>query len=155
MYKTTTFWKEYIINLKSCEIERLKKQLEFNSVSDWLRYHRKLANISQQQLANAIGLNYNNLIKNIENEYSYPSRDISVKLSNYFNLHTKYFYDPYLEETDQIHNLLLEYRKSNNLRIKDAAKLIKVSEKTWSSWENQKYEITRENYYKLKKLNIL
>ncbi|MCE5220890.1 MAG: helix-turn-helix domain-containing protein [Clostridium sp.] len=155
MYKTTTYWKEYIINLKNHEIEQLEKQLDFNSVSDWLIYHRKLENISQDKLAKRVGIEYGSYIKDIEINRKFPNRDTSMKLAKYFKIGTKYFYDSYLEETEQIHSLLLEYRKKNNLGIKYAAKLIDVSPGTWSNWEKQKYEINRENYSKLKNLNII
>lgn len=155
MYNTTTYWKEYEVSLKNYEIEQLERQLEFNSVSDWLKYHRKLENISQNELAKRIGIEYGTYIKDIEINKKFPNRETSIKLSNYFKLSTKYFYDPYLEETEQIHTLLLEYRKNNNLKIKEAAKLINISPGTWSNWEKQKYDITRENYFKLKKLKML
>lgn len=155
MYKNTIYREEYEVDLKQYELEQFKKKLQFDSIGDWLKYHRKIENLSQLQLSNRIGLNYNNLIKNIENGYSYPNREISIKLSEYFKLNTKYFYDPYLEESEQIHILLSEYRKKHYLKIKDAAKIIKVSPNAWSSWEKQKYEITRENYDKLKELKIL
>lgn len=141
--------------MKSLEIAHLEENLNFNLIGDKLKYHRILQNLSQLQLANAIGLKHNTLIKNIENNYSYPTRNISSNLANYFKLDAKYFYDPYLEETDQIHIILLQYRKNNNLTIKDVAKLINVSSKTLENWEKQKYDITRENYYKLKEMKIL
>lgn len=154
MYENTIDWTEYKVNLRNLEIELLNEQLK-NTIGDWLKYHRKLENISQLTLATNIGLKHNNLIKNIENNYTYPNKEISIKLAKYFKLNTKYFYDEFLEKTENLPVLLYEYRKNNNLKIKDASKLINVSPGTWSCWEKNKYEITRENYSKLKELKIL
>lgn len=155
IYESTTFWQEYEISLKNYEISQFESKTETKDIGYWLKYYRMVENISQDQLAKIIGLKYGNYIKDIEIGIKYPNREISKKLASYFKIGTKYFHDPYLEETEQIHIILLEYRKNNNLKIKEAAKLINVSPGTWSKWEKQKYEATRENYYKLKELGII
>lgn len=114
-----------------------------------------LENISQDELAKRIGLKYGTYIKDIEISKKYPDKETSIKLSTYFKLSTKYFYDPYLEDIDEYHIKLLNYRKNNKLKIKEAAKLINVAPGTWSNWEKQKYIVTRENYLKLKELGVL
>jgi transcriptional regulator with XRE-family HTH domain len=124
-------------------------------VSYWLKYYRKSEKISQQTLADRIGIHYGNYIKQIENSELYPNREVSQKLAEYFKLNTKYFFDPYLEDTEDCPNRLYAYRKDNDLKIKEAAKIAGVSPGTWSNWEKGRYGVNRENYLKLKALRIL
>lgn len=147
--------KNFEINVLNAEISILERDTENKDVAYWLKYYRKRENISQRQLARNIGIPYGYYIKQIENSELYPNRDVSQRLAKYFKLNTKYFFDSYMEDTDDYSNRLYEYRTKNNLKIKEAAKIIGVSPNTWSFWEKGKYGITRENYLKLKELGIL
>ena len=153
--KTASFKQKCEINVINAEIAQLEDNSENKDVGYWLKYYRKSENISQQMLADRIGIPYGTYIKQIENSELYPNRDVSQKLAKYFKLDTKYFFDPYLEDTDDCPNKLYTYRKENELNIKEAAKIVAVSPNTWSNWEKGKYGITRENYLKLKELGIL
>lgn len=155
VYKSATFWKEYIIYILNHEVSKLNTNSHSTTISYWLRYHRLKENISQATLAKRIGIKYANYITNSEIHNIYPNKEMSRKLSIYFNLPTKYFYDPYFEILESIGTILVNYRTDNNLNIQDAASLINVAPYTWSCWEKGKYELTRENYYKLKELKIL
>lgn len=155
VYETATFWKKYTICIKNYELSQFECSLENKGISYWLKYHRMLENLSQDQLAKRIGLGYGRNIKDIETSRKYPDAETSMNLSKYFKLSTKYFYDLYLEDTENYHIKLFNYRKNNNIKIKEAAKLINVAPGTWSCWEKKKYAVTRENYLKLKELGIL
>lgn len=114
----------------------------------WLKYYRKSQNISQQTLADRIGIPYGTYTKQIENSELNPNREVSQKLAKYFKLDTKYFFAPYLEDTDDCPNKLFAYKKENNLNIKEAAKISGVSQNTWSNFYKDKYCVTRDIYSK-------
>ena len=145
-------WNVFVINIKYIELREIEENIQH--IGDWLKYHKTLKNISYNELSHIIGLTKRCFGK-IEEGSIFPGRQASKKLASYFNLPTKYFYDPYLEETENIHIKLKDYREKNKLKIKEAAKIINTHESNWSSWENEKYIPSRENYYKLKELNIL
>lgn len=155
MYRSATFWKEYIICILNHELLKLDNNSYSTNISYWLRYHRLKENISQATLAKRIGIKYATYITNVEIYNIYPNKEMSKQLAKYFNLNTTYFYDPYFEILNSIGEILIKYREYNDLKIKDAAALINVGPYTWSSWEKNKYDITRENYFKLKELGIL
>ena len=153
--KTASFKEKCEINIINAEITQLEENSENKDVAYWLKYYRKSEKISQQTLADRIGITYGTYIKQIENSDVYPNREISQKLAEYFKLDTKYFFDPYLEDTEDCPNRLYAYRKNNDLKIKEAAKIVGVSPGTWSNWEKGKYGVNRENYLKLKNIGIL
>ncbi|PPV17733.1 helix-turn-helix transcriptional regulator [Clostridium butyricum] len=155
LFKTASFKQKCEISVINAEITELEENSKNKDVAYWLKYCRKSENISQQTLADRIGIPSGNYIKQIENSELHPNREVSEKLAKYFKLETKYFFDPYLEDTDDCPNKLYSYRKSNNLLIKEAAKIAGVSPGTWSNWEKGRYGVTRENYLKLKDLRIL
>lgn len=62
-------------------------------------------------MAIKVGFKSGTCIKDIEMNRKYPGREMSQSLSQYFNLNTKYFYDEYLENTDQLHENLINYKK--------------------------------------------
>lgn len=124
------------------------------SIGNKLLYHRKLANLTQDALSKIIGID-STTIKDIEKDKRLPGREISRKLAIYFKLDTKFFYDEYLEETDNANLILKEYREKNNLTIKQAATRFNVAQSIWSVWESKSGYIGRKKYSELKKLGIL
>ncbi|MEN8075769.1 helix-turn-helix transcriptional regulator [Clostridioides difficile] len=146
-YLKTTFWNELVIDLKYIDLPT-----ECNTIADHLRYYRKLHNISRRQLELNAGISLNS-IKKYEDKNIYPTKEVSRKLASYFNLSTKYFFDPFYECEVNIVKALKNYRGNNT--YKDTAATIAVHAHTWRDWENEKHTITRENFYKLKGLGIL
>ena len=149
VYLNATFWNELVISLKLIDI--VNNPI---SIADYLRYYRKLYRLSRRQLEINAGISLNS-IKKYEDKHIYPTKEVSRKLSIYFNLNTKYFHDPFYEylETVNIVQALKNYR-GNNTYI-DTASKVGVHAHTWRDWENGKHAITRENFYKLKGLGIL
>lgn len=154
LFKTASFKQKCEINIIDAEITQLEENSENKDVAYWLKYYRKRENISQQILADRIGIPYGTYIKQIENSELYPNREVSEKLAKYFKLDTKYFFDSYLEDTEDYDLKLHNYRKEHKLKIKEAADLIGVSPGTWSCWEKKKYMITRDKYLKFKNSGI-
>lgn len=146
-YLKTIFWNELVIDLKLVDLPANPK-----TIAGYLRYYRKLHNLSRRQLEINADISLNS-IKKYEDKHIYPTREVSRKLSNYFNLNTKYFFDPFYEYEVNIVQALKDYRGNNT--YKDTAAIIGVHAHTWRDWENEKHAITRENFYKLKGLDIL
>ena len=148
-YLKTTFWNELVIDLKLIDLPATP-----TTIVDYLRYYRKLHNISRRQLEINAGISLNS-IKKYEDKHIYPTKEASRKLALYFNLCTKYFHDQFYEYQSKvnINEELKKYRGNNT--YKDSAAIVGVHAHTWRDWENGKHTITRENFYKLKGLGIL
>lgn len=146
-YLKTTFWNELVIDLKSIDMPTNP-----TTIADYLRYYRQLYNLSRRQLEVKANIPMNS-IKSYEDKNIYPTREVSIKLAQFFNLKTKYFYDPFYESNLDVANILKEYRGSNTYVY--VSKKVGVHSHTWRDWENGKYSIKRENYYNLKGLGVI
>ena len=120
------------------------------TLGDKLKYYRLQAGLTQEELAKIVGLSKGACIKSIELNQNLISRKVSNKLANYFNVGTKYFYDEYLEISDEAPRILKKYRNNNNLSINEVCDKFNVSKTAWRSWENSNSYISRESYLKLK-----
>ncbi|AJG98897.1 hypothetical protein LF65_02311 [Clostridium beijerinckii] len=125
------------------------------TIGDKLKFHRLKNDLTQDKLAEIVGFSKGSCIKDIELGRKLPGREISQKLALHFNLDTKYFYDTYLEETNNSSEKLLNYRKQNNLSIKEVCNLTNISITAWCSWENGSNNVSRDKYKLLKEYNIL
>ncbi|MGN2336763.1 helix-turn-helix domain-containing protein [Clostridium cagae] len=124
------------------------------TIGEKLIYHRKLNNLTQEALSKIIGVEASS-IKDIEKGRRLPGRKISQKLASYFKLDTKYFYDQYLEDTDNVSILLKKYRSKNKFTIRQAASKFNISPSAWSMWESESNNISRCKYEQLKKLGLI
>ena len=148
-YLKATFWNELVIDLKLIDLLATP-----TTIADYLKYYRKLHNISRRQLEINAGISLNS-IKKYEDKHIYPSKEVSRKLALYFNLSTIYFYDPFYEYESRVNikEELKKYRGNNT--YKDTSTIVDVHAHTWCDWENGKHAITRDNFHKLKGLGIL
>lgn len=146
---TAIYWNELVIDFKTIDIIENPK-----TIADWLRYYRKLNNISRRQLELNSGISLNS-IKKYEDKNIYPTKEVSKKLALYFKLNTKYFYDPFYEylEKNDIVQMLKDYRGNNTL--KSTAAIINIHAHTLRDWECRKRDVTREGYEELKRLGII
>lgn len=120
----------------------------------YLKIHRLNNNLTVKQLAKEIQT-FQHTLEAIEMCKNYPSPEVSQKLAEYFNLSTKFFYDMYLEETDDISVKLNSYIKEKNTSTIKLSKLLEVDKRSIRSWINGKNRPSRESYKKLKKFNII
>lgn len=72
------------------------KDLPANTISENLIRLRKLNNLTQKELSLIIGISKSSISKYERGEL-FPTKEQSIKLASYFNINSKYFYDPYLE----------------------------------------------------------
>ena len=135
-------------------MEQLQNDVKSKNIGFCLRYHRLSINLSMQALIDELGLSYPSYIKNLEGSLAFPSRDVSMKLAEYFKLDTKYFYDPYFEDTDDYDKKLYNYRITNNLTIDEICEKICISSGTWYKLETKRSTISRRSYLKLKEIGV-
>jgi len=126
-----------------------------NTIGDKLKYYRAKNNLTQNKLAEIIGYYAGSCLKDIELNRKLPRRSFSEKLASYFNLDTKYFFDDYLEDTDDIKNILKNYRQKYNLSIERSSNKLGISKTTWTNWESGETYPDRDRYKLLKEHNIL
>lgn len=124
-------------------------------LGDKLKYYRQKNNITQDKLAEIIGYHSGTCIKDIEYNRKLPRRNYSEKLASYFKLDTKYFFDDYLEDTDNLKDNLKEYRKKNSLTIKQASTKFGIGSTAWTNWESGETYPDRTRYCILKKHKII
>lgn len=148
-YLNTTFWNELVIDLKLINLADNPK-----TIADYLRYYRKINNLSRRQLELNAGISLNS-IKKYEDKHIFPTIEVSKKLADYFKLETKYFYDTFYEYKYK-YDIAKELKKfrGNNTYVY-AAQSVGVHAHTWKYWEDKKHNITREHFYKLKELGVL
>ena len=120
-----------------------------------MKYYRLKNNLTQDKLSEIVGYHAGSCIKDIELNRRLPRRNFSKRLASYFNLNTKYFFDAYLEDTDDIKTNLKNYRQKYNLSIEQACNKFDISKTAWTNWESgEKYPI-RDTYKLLKEHIIL
>lgn len=146
-----TFWNTLLININIHESAILNTD---NSISSKLKYYRKINGLSRRQLEIQANIPMNS-IKKYEDKNIYPTKEVSNKLSAFFKLDTKYFYDSMYEDDINISTTLNTFMNANNLSIKSLAKLINVSHETVSNWLYNNQPISRKSYNKLKELGVL
>lgn len=81
------------------------KDLPANTIAENLIRLRKLNNLTQKELSLTIGISKSSISKYERGEL-FPTKEQSIKLASYFNINSKYFYDPYLESMDNFHQYL-------------------------------------------------
>lgn len=126
-----------------------------NTLGDKLKYYRLKNNLTQNNLAEIIGYHSGTCIKDIEYNRKLPRRNYSNKLASYFELDSKYFFDDYLEDTDNIKDVLKKYRNKYNLTIKQASSKLGISQTAWTNWESGEAYPDRDRYKLLKEHKIL
>lgn len=120
----------------------------------YLKFHRNIQSITLPQLAKELEL-YHHTLESIELLNNYPTYEVSIKLSQYFGLTTKYFYDAYLEETDQLNIKLNNYMKNKNMNMMQLSKYLGIDRRSISSWIYKNKKPSRQSYRKLKEKNII
>lgn len=145
-------WNELEIPLKIADLNNITTNKEHPGYH--LKKHRINNNLTLSKIAKEINSNMNTL-ENVELGLNYLGSEISIKLAKYFKLDTKYFYDLYLEETDNIDVKLKSYMKEKNISLKQLTNEINMDIRALKSWLNRQRKPSRESYKKLKELNII
>lgn len=106
------------------------KELPTNTIAENLVRLRKLNSLTQKDLSIAIKISKSNISK-FERGELFPTNETSMKLANFFNINSKYFYDDYLEAMDNFQQYLSNLLNKNNLISKNQlCKLLGISKRT-------------------------
>ncbi|NOW02438.1 helix-turn-helix domain-containing protein [Clostridium beijerinckii] len=106
------------------------KDLPANTIAENLIRLRKLNNLTQKELSLTIGISKSSISK-YERSELFPTKEQSIKLASYFNINSKYFYDPYLESMDNFHQYLSTLLNKNIHINKDKlCKSLGISKRT-------------------------
>ncbi|MBF7807203.1 helix-turn-helix domain-containing protein [Clostridium beijerinckii] len=106
------------------------KDLPANTIAENLIRLRKLNNLTQKELSLTIGISKSSISKYERGEL-FPTKEQSIKLASYFNINSKYFYDPYLESMDNFHQYLSTVLNKNIHINKDKlCKSLDISKRT-------------------------
>ena len=145
-------WYNLTIPLRLTILDGIHKENEHPGY--YLKIHRSSRNLTLPQLAKEIEI-YHHILESIELCKNYPSIEVSTKLAQYFNLNTKFFYDKYFEETEDLDVKLNNYMEYNNISIVEISKHIETDKRSIKSWINKKNKPSRRSYIKLKEKNII
>ena len=145
-------WNELEIPLKIADLNGIVLSKEHPGY--YLKKFRIINDLKTRTIAKAINVSTSNL-RTSQTQTKYFSKEISIKLARYFDLDTKYFYDNYLEDTNDIDIKIKSYMKKNNLTLKQLSNKLNLKIKTLKSWINGERLPSRKTYKKLKKLHII
>lgn len=145
-------WNELEIPLKIADLNKITTNKEHPGYH--LKKYRINNNLYLSKIAKEINININTL-ENVELGLNCLGREISEKLAKYFKLDTKYFYDHYLEETDDIDKKLKLYMRGKNISLKQLSNEINMDVRALKSWINNERKPSRESYRTLKELHII
>lgn len=106
------------------------KELPANTIAENLIRLRKLHNVTQKKLSLATNISKTNISKYERGEL-FPTKELSIKLATFFNIRSKYFYDPYLESIDNF-QIYLSTLLNKNIHISKnkLCKLLGISKRT-------------------------
>lgn len=128
----------------SIDLKAIYKEEKNNLISENLKRLRLLHNISQQELADCIGTTKSHISK-YECGRLFPTKEFSLKLSAFFKLDMKYFYDEYLTAMDTFHDDLIKTITISGLSKNKFSKQFDISKRYICRHELP----SRKNYLKL------
>ncbi|BCZ48406.1 hypothetical protein psyc5s11_44730 [Clostridium gelidum] len=106
------------------------RELPANTIAENLVRLRKLNNLTQQYLATALGISKSNISK-YERGKLFPTKEMSMRLADFFNINNKYFYDNYFEAMDNFQQYISDLLKPDIYISKNQlCKLLGISKRT-------------------------
>lgn len=122
------------------------KELPASTIAENLIRLRKLRNVTQRDLSLAINISKSNISKYERGEL-FPTKENSIKLANFFNIGSKYFYDGYLESIDNFQQYLSTLLNKNiHISKNKLCKLLGISKRTLYRYYYQN-DIPSRNIY--------
>ena len=145
-------WDRLVISLKIADLNNIHVSKEHPGY--YLKKHRIINDLQISTIAKDLDVSMSTL-RVSEAGLQYFSEEISIKLAQYFNLDTKYFYDAYLEEIDNIDIKLKSYMTKKNISLKQLSYELDIGIRDLKTWINRYKKPSRESYNKLKELHII
>lgn len=145
-------WDRLVISLKIADLNNINVSKEHPGY--YLKKHRIINDLQISTIAKDLDVSVSAL-RVSEAGLKYFGEEISIKLAQYFNLDTKYFYDAYLEEIDNIDIKLKSYMTKKNISLKQLSYELDIGIRDLKTWINRYKKPSRESYNKLKELHII
>lgn len=137
-----------LINHKKFELDLNIYPQRDTTIGELIKQERIKMDLSQRQLSRLVGCV--DIIRKCELGYIKPTRDMSLKLAKIFNTDSTYFYDAYLEETENFPTKIKSLLDSG-LGVTDLSRKFKVSRRTIYRWVDGEIP-SRRKYERIKEL---
>lgn len=127
------------------------KELPANTIGENLIRLRKLNDLTQEDISIAINISKSNVSKYERGEL-FPTKETSMRLADFFNINSKYFYDDYLEAMDNFHQYISDLFNSDICISKNQlCKLLGLSKRTLYRYYYQDDLPSRSIFFKIQK----
>lgn len=141
------------VTLKTHAVWKIPQINENSTIGEQIKYYRRLANIKQTDLCSKLGCD-RGVLDHLENrELKFVNIKLIKDVIKELDIEDKIVInDDYIGFLlDNPIQTLLDFRKKNNLKQIDLAKMLGKSLSVVKSWETGKAQITRTSYNKLKR----
>ena len=141
------------ITLKTHKVREIKPINENSTLGEQIRYYRQLANIEQRTLAKKLKCD-RGVIFNLENkEMKLVNIEFLKRVIKELKIEDKLIInDDYIAFLlNNPSKTIIDFRKKNNLKRVDLAKMVNIHASIIKKWEQGKAQLTRTSYNKLKK----
>lgn len=127
------------------------RELPANTIAENLIRLRKLNNLTQKDLSLAIKIGKSNISK-YERGVLFPTKETSIELARFFDIDSKYFYDTYLESTDNFQQYLSNlFNPDTSISKNQLCKLLGISKRTLYRYYYQNDIPSRNIFIKIEK----
>lgn len=141
------------VTLKTHAVWKIPQINENSTIGEQIKYYRRLANIKQTDLCSKLGCDRGVLDRLENRELKLVNVKLIKDVIKELDIEDKIVInDDYIGFLlDNPIQTLLDFRKKNNLKQIDLAKMLGKSLSVVKSWETGKAQITRTSYNKLKR----
>ena len=141
------------VTLKTHAVWKIPQINENSTIGEQIKYYRRLANIKQTDLCSKLGCDRGVLDRLENRELKLVNVKLIKDVIKELDIEDKIVInDDYIGFVlDNPIQTLLVFRKKNNLKQIDLAKMLGKSLSVVKSWETGKAQITRTSYNKLKR----
>jgi len=141
------------VTLKTHAVWKIPQINENSTIGEQIKYYRRLANINQTDLCSKLGCDRGVLDRLENRELKLVNVKLIKDVIKELDIEDKIVInDDYIGFLlDNPIQTLLDFRKKNNLKQIDLAKMLGKSLSVVKSWETGKSQITRTSYNKLKR----
>lgn len=141
------------VTLKTHAVWKIPQIYKNSTIGEQIKYYRRLANIKQADLCLKLGCD-RGVLDHLENrELKLVNVKLIKNIIKELDIEDKIVInDDYIAFLlDNPIQTILDFRKKNNLKQIDLAKMLGKSLSVIKNWESGKTQMTRANYNKLKK----
>ncbi|MCI8519137.1 MAG: helix-turn-helix transcriptional regulator [Clostridia bacterium] len=145
---------EHEVTVKTHAVWKIPKIDENSTIGQQIKYYRRLANIKQSDLCLKLGCDRGVLDRLENRELKLVNINLIKDVIKELDIEDKIFInDDYIAFLlDNPSKAILDFRKKNNLKQIDLARILGKSLSVIKNWENGKSQMTRASYNELKSI---